>query len=434
MKLLWCIALLLISYSTASFAAPVQQLKSKSGLTIWLMEDHSLPLIAANFVFTKAGTAYDSTGKEGRTNLAASLLLEGAGKRDAKAFNQTMEEYAIRLNVGTDDDTLGASLQTLSDNRDLAFSMMADALIHPRFDADAITRARGKILTILKEASESPRYKLQRGWQKALYANHAYARDGLGTAETIAALTSADLKEYTRHYLTQDNVIISVVGDIDAATTIAMFDQYFAALPTKYDADTTLADYAVPSKGTETSIAHDIPQTLVKFGFAGLKREDPRYLSAYVLNHIIGGSGLGSLLAEEIRIKRGLAYSVGTQLAPNDFAAEWAGMFSTQTEKTDAAIKTLKDTLANIHQQGITQKQLDDAKSYLTGSFVLNLDSNADIANFLSIMQRYHLGVDYLEKRNSLIEKITLNDINPLVSEFLNPAHLHIITLGKRKE
>ncbi len=433
MKRLCCIALLFISYSTASFAAPVQQLKSKSGLTIWLVEDHSLPLIAANFVFTKAGTAYDVDGKEGRANLTASLLLEGAGERDAKAFNQTMEEYAIRLNIGADDDTLGASIQTLSDNRDLAFSMMADALIRPRFDADAITRARSKMLAILTEQSESPRYKLQRGWQKALYTNHAYGRDGLGTAESISALKTEDFKNYTQAYLTQSNLIISVVGDIDAETTIAVFDTYFAALPTKYDADTTLADYAIPTVGTQTTIAHDIPQTLVKFGFAGMKREDPRYLSAYVLNHIIGGSGLGSILAEEIRIKRGLAYSVGTQLAPSDFSAEWLGMFSTQTEKTDAAIKTLKDTLANIHKNGITQKQLDDAKSYLTGSFVLNLDSNSDIANFLSVMQRYHLGTDYLEKRNSLIEQITLKEIQPLILEFVDPARLHIVTVGKGK-
>lgn len=431
MKRLLLTCLLCVLAPAMSFAASVQEIKTDNGFTIWLSEEHSLPLISASLLFTQAGTAYDPKGKEGRANMTASLLLEGAADRDSKAFNQRLEEYAIRLNVGADEETLGVSLNTLSEHRDIAFSMLADALIRPRFDADAIERARNQLLSVIAQQSGSPYYKLMRGWEKATYATHPYGQEALGNEKTIAALQAQDFKDYLNRYVSKENIIISLAGDITAEEAKRLFDQYFIGLPATRDADSTLEEFMVPATANQTTIPHDAPQTLIKFGFWGIKRDDPRYMTAYVLNHIIGGSGLGSILAQEIRIKRGLAYSVQMQLDPKDFSAEWAGLFSTKNSTAKEAVATLKQTLSDLQKNGVSHEQLAAAKSYLTGSFLLNLDSNGDIARFMTVMQRYKLGHDYLEKRNGMIEAITLEQVNAVLLEMLNPSRLRMVAVGK---
>jgi zinc protease len=414
------------------FAAnKVQEIKTPGGFTIWLVEEHSLPIINANVSFTGAGLAYDPTGKEGRGNMTAALLMEGAGSQDSKAFNEVLENDAIRMNISADDDTLHASVQTLSEHKDTAFSMLADALIRPRFDADAIGRTRSKMQAILIEQSESPYYKLSRGWQESAFAGHPYARMGLGTKETLEALRADDFKTFTGHYITKENIVISVVGDITADEISAVVDKRFISLPEKYTPDSNVPDVSIPSQPDVVTIEHQMPQTMVTFGLAGLRRADPDYLTAYVVNHLIGGNGLSSRFGKEIRVKRGLAYSVNTQLMPKAHAGVWRGMFSTRNAEVKNAIAALRETLANYAKNGVAQAELDDAKAYLTGSFILDLSSNYDVANFLTIMQLYHLGSDYLDKRNSMIEKITLADIKRVSERFMDPAHLRIVIVGK---
>ena len=425
--LLTCILLML---APNAFAANVQEIKTPAGFTVWLVEEHSLPIITANISFTGSGTAYDPQGKEGRTNLAASLFMEGAGNKDAKAFNAALEDRAIRMNIGTDDDAIVAMVSTLSENKDTAFSMLADALIRPRFDADAVARARSKMQVILVEQAAAPSYKLSRGFSESIYGKHPYARDGIGTKESLESLATEDFSGYTEHYITRENIIISVVGDTTPAEISALLDKHLSALPAHYAPDNSVAEVQLPPLPDTQIIKHAMPQTMVAFGLAGLKRSDPDYIAGYVMNYILGGAGLGSRLSKEIRVKRGLTYGVNTQLAPKMHTGVWRGMFSTKNAQVKNALGALNEMLAETKKNAVTEEELADAKAYLTGSFMLDLSSNQEVANFLTMMQTQKLGRDYLEKRNGLIEQVTLADVRRISDRLIDPARLRVVMVG----
>lgn len=414
-----------------SARAEIQEIKTPAGFTIWLMEDHSLPLIAAYMVFRGSGLAYDPSGKEGRGNMAAALLMEGAGDMDDAAFNAALEEYAIRMNVGVDDDTLQATLQTLTTNKSKAFAMLADILIRPRFDGEAIDRTRRKIETILHEQATSPYYKLSRAWQEMNYPGHPYGRLGLGDAATLKELEREDFQHYTTRYLTKENIIISVVGDVNKEEITRLVDEHFSAMPDHYQPDSKVVDTVFPSVADTIFISHDMPQTLIKVGLPGIARSDPDFIAAYILNHIIGGSGLGSRLADAIRIKRGLTYSISTGLNPKTHANEWIGMFSTRSGKAEEAVEVFKNILQEVAEHGVTAEELADAKSFLTSSYILNLSSNEEIASYLSMIQFHHLGMGYLKTRNDLMNAVALEDIRRVSQRLILPAHLRMVMVGK---
>lgn len=431
MKQFFLCLLVMICLPCVAFAGKVQEIKTPGGLTIWLMEEHALPIITTQVSFTGSGTAYDPREKDGRTNMVAALLLEGAGARDAKTFNEALEEEAIRLNVGVDEDLVQAMLQTITTHKEQAFSMLADALIRPRFDADAVIRVRAKMQALLVEQRESPSYKLMRGWQEAVYGNHPYARVGLGTEQSLNALSEKDFRDYVKRYLTKENMIISVVGDISPAEITALLDKQFAGLPARYAPDSEVPDIAFPAQASEAVIVHEMPQSIVNFGLPGLKRSDPDYIPAFVMNQILGGSGLGSRLADAIRVKRALTYGIHTQMEPKAHSAAWRGVFSTRNGEVKNAVELLKSTLATFVSKGVTKEELADAKSYLTGSFILGLSSNEDVASFLNMMQVHKLGSDYLEKRNSLIEQVSAADIKRVSERLIDPARLRMVIVGK---
>ena len=410
--------------------AKVQEIKTPGGFTVWLVEEHSLPIITTSFTFKESGIAYDPKGKEGRANMAAALMMEGAGERNAKAFTEALEDHAIRLNFSTDDDVFRVGLETLSEHKDVAFALVSDALLHARFDDDAMTRVKAQTVALIKEQSESPGYKLANAWQKAVYGEHPYGKPSLGDEKSVNGLSKADLTFFTHHYLSKKNIIISMVGDISPDVAAASIDRTLGGLPDAFAPDVTLTENVFPDNKGAVTVIHTIPQTMVAFGLPGIKRTDADYIAAYVMNHMLGGNGLTSILSKEIREKRGFAYSVGTQLVPKGYAATWQGSFSTRNAEVNNAVAELKNTLENFSKNGVSEAELKDAKAYLTGSFVLNLDSNDGIANFLTTMQLYGLGSDYLEKRNALINAVTMDDIKRVSKRIIAPDQLRIVMVG----
>ncbi len=425
---------LLLCITLPAHATEVKEVKTPGGITAWLVEEHSLPLIAVKISFRGSGFAYDAPGEEGRANMAAALLMEGAGDLDSTKFNEALEESAIQMNTAVDEDLLHISVEALSEHKDKALSMVGMALTSPRFDETSIDRTRRQTLSLLVQQGEDPGYKLHRGWQALVYGEHPYGKPQLGTKDGLEKVSESDLRDYMRRYVTKGNIIIGVVGDITPGELSALLDKHLQNLSANYDPEVTVADAAIPAGGEPKVIDFDIPQTMLSFGAPGLKRNDPDYFTAYVMNQILGGGGsLNSKLGIEIREKRGLAYSVYSFLDPSEHAATWNGGFATKNDLAGTAYGVLRDTLKDFIANGPTQKETDDAKRYLTGSFVLNLDSNAEIANYLISMQMHHLGIDYLDKRNRMIEAVTGNAIHALARRLIDPDKLLVVMVGKPK-
>ncbi|MCE1234880.1 MAG: insulinase family protein [Hyphomicrobiales bacterium] len=407
----------LASVATTADAGRIQRVVSPMGVEAWLVEEHAVPLVAMQFSFL-GGSTQDPAGKEGVTNLLSTLLDEGAGDLTSQAYQTKLEDLAVDLTFSDDPDRFTGEIKTLSENRDQAFDLLALALTKPRFDADAVERMRVQVIAGVRRAERDPNSVASRLWAKTVFGAHPYGRSGEGTEASIAAIGAADVKAAHDRIFTRDGLKIAVVGDIDAATLAPALDRVFGSLPAKG----ALAPVAevTPSADLSARAALAVPQATIRFGLPGLKRSDPDFVAAYVMNHILGGGGFSSWLYTEVREKRGLAYTIATGLAPRLHAGELIGFVGTSADRVDETIGLIKGQLARMRDQGPTAEELAAAKAYLTGSYPLRFDTSDKIAGSLLGIQIEDLGIDYIDKRNDLIAAVTLDDVKRVAKRLLS--------------
>lgn len=433
MKRVFTILFLSAVFSSLSSAqaAQVKEVVSPKGIKAWLMEEHSLPLVAVKISFKGAGYAYDPVDKQGRANMTAALLMEGAGDMNQREFAEALDSHAIQMNTGVSEDTLDVSLESLSEHKKLAFSYVALALVEPRFDTGAIERTKNQSFSIIAQQEQQPRYLLSRAFKKAAYGNHPYGYEQIGTKDTLDNLSESDFRRVQERFITRENMVIGVAGDITPEELSTLLDEHFEKLPAKYSSDTKVEEATIAAGAEPTVIDYDIPQTIVQFGTQGIKRNDPNYIAAYVMNHILGGGSLTSILGQELREERGLTYSVGSFIEPMQHGAIWRGGFSSRNQDARKAVNVLLATVKVFVEQGPTDKEMADAKQYLVDSFVLNLDSNADMAGFLVNMQINALGIDYMERRNAMVASVQKTQVMEMAKRLIDPEKMLLMMIGK---
>lgn len=431
MRLWWLIVFFL---PFAAQAVEVKEVKTPGGLTAWLVQDKSLPLLSMQLAFRDAGASADPAGKEGRSALTAALLMEGTKKYTAREFSEQLDAHAIRLSIGADMDLFTANMKTLSEHREKAFELLSQALTAPRFAPEAVSRVRAQALAVLQAQEQNPNYALERAFSQRLFGAHVYARPENGSKASLGALTQQDFTNVTKRLLTKENLIISVAGDMDEATLSTLLDRSLGTLPAHFAPEKPVAAVTPTIQGAPDVIARDIPQTLVSFAAPGVARSDKDYMAAFVMNHLLGGAGLNSRLSKEIREKRGLTYGIATNVQPMLHASVWAGGFSTRNEQAWSAWVATRALIDDFAKNGPTDAELTDAKNYLTGSFVLNLDSNDELASYLISMQLYGLGRDYLATRNAQIDVVQVEDIKRVAARIFADKQLALVMVGGVKK
>lgn len=417
--------LVLVAGAPSAQAGRIQKVVSPSGIEAWLVEEHAIPLIAVDFSFL-GGSTQDPHGKEGTVNLLTTLLDEGAGDLDSQTFQGKLEDLAIDLSFSEDLDRFTGEMKTLSENRDQAFDLLALALAKPRFDKDAVERMRVQTIAAIRRSQRNPDAVASRLWAKTEFPDHPYGRPGDGTEASVAAIGVADLQAAHAHIFARKGLKIAVVGDIDAATLAPALDRIFGALP----AEGKLAPVAdaIPKAGASAKEALDVPQATIRFGMPGLKRADPDFIPAYVMNHILGGGTFSSWLYEEVREKRGLAYSIATGLAPYAHAGVFVGMVGTSADRVEETIGLVRRQIERMRDQGPTAEELAATKAYLIGSYPLRFDTSDKIAGSLLGIQIEDLGIDYIDKRNAMIEAVTLDDVKRVAKRLLSePASFVVV-------
>ncbi|RIA47382.1 M16 family metallopeptidase [Dichotomicrobium thermohalophilum] len=420
----------LFATSHAANAMRIQKVVSPSGIEAWLIEEHRIPLITMEFGFDGAGAKQDPDDKAGRAHFLSGMLDEGAGEMDAQAFQQRLEDLAIRLSFDAGRDNFTGRLQTLTANKDEAARLLSLALSEPRFDADAMERIRGSIQTDLKFAQEDPGKVSTREWFELAFTDHPYARPTKGTLETVEGITAQDLRDAMGDTFARSNLKVAVVGDITAEELAPMLDEMFGGLPAKATLR-EVADAKLASKPEPEIVTMDVPQSTVRFGLPGYKRHHEDFYAAYVLNYIIGGGGFASRLMEEVREKRGLAYSVFTYLYPLDHAGMMIGGVATKNEAVGQSIEVIREVLSDIAENGVSDETLKYAKQYLVGSYALRFDTSGKIAQQLLGVQLDELGIDYFDSRNSYIEAVTQEDIKRVAADLLKPEQLITVIVGQ---
>lgn len=415
--------------SAKAHAMKIQSVRSPGGIDAWLVQEHAVPLLALRFAFD-GGSAQNPTGKEGLANFLSAMLDEGAGDLDSQKFQERMEELAFRMSFEDARDGFYGSFETLTANRDPSIEMLRLAVNQPRFDTDAVERVRKQLLSGLAFAAKNPNRVAGQAWSARAFAGHPYGRPAEGTPESIAALTRADLESFRKRNFARDNLKVVAVGDIDADQLGRLLDRVFGDLPAKADLVPVAATTPSAKERIEV-IEMDVPQSVVQFGMEGIAREDKDFMAAFVLNQILGGGGFASRLTEEVREKRGLAYSVYSYIQPYRKTAIFAGGVATKNEEVGRSLDVIRAELKRMASDGPTAQELQNAKDYLTGSFALRFDTNAKIANQLLGFLVEGYGIDYIDKRNALVNGVTLDEVKRVAARLLKADELIVTVVGK---
>ncbi|WP_298259302.1 pitrilysin family protein [Bradyrhizobium sp.] len=387
-------------------AARIQHLISPGGIEAWFVQDATVPLVAMEFAMY-GGAAQDPDGKAGVGNMVADLIDEGSADLDSRAFHEHLDRRAIELGFSVTRDYFRGSLRMLKDNKDEAFELLRTSLTSPHFDSTDVERIRTQLMSGLRRETTSPGSLASRKFLQIAYGDHPYGRPAGGTLESVPTITIADMKDYVARVLTREHLKIAVVGDIDAASLGALLDRTFGGLPAKSRL-TPVSEIEASKPPQREFITLDVPQTVVTFGGPGIKRDDPDFMAAYVVNHILGG-GSGSRLYREVREKRGLAYSVSGSLTWMEHSALFVGSTGTRADRAAETVEAITNEVHRMAENGPTAQELDEAKSYLKGSRLLSLDTSSKLAGALLQYQLDGLPVDYLERRNALVDAVTID-------------------------
>ena len=398
-----------LSAPTASLCATkVQRLVSPGGIEAWFVQDKTVPLIAMEYAFA-GGAAQDPAHKPGVGNLVAELLDEGSGNLDSKTFHDRLERRAIDMSFSVTRDYFRGSLRLLKDNRDEAFGLLHSALTLPHFDNVDVERLRSQVLSGLKRDTSNPNSLAGRKFLEIAFGDHPYGRQTAGTLESVPTITVADMKEYVRRVLARDTLKIAVVGDVDPATLGELLDRTFADLPAKANL-APVPDIVAAKPPQHAFVPFDMPQTAIVFGSPGVMRHEPNFMAAYIVTHTLGGGGLSSRLYREVRDTRGLAYSIFGSLSWMEHSALFIGNTGTRADRAGETMDAIEKEVRHMAEDGPTERELDEAKSYLKGSQMLALDTSAKLAAGLLQYQLDRLPIDYLEQRNALVDAVTLDD------------------------
>lgn len=412
----------------AMAAVDIEPHVSPAGHTYWLVQEHSIPIVAVEMGFANGAWA-DPEGKEGLARFMVSMMDEGAGDLDAVAFEKRADDIAAGIGFGSSRDGASASARFLVETLDEGVDLFALALSRPRFDAEPVERIRRQILSGIAQAETQPSSIAARAWFARAFPGHPYGRTTRGTVESVGAITVEDMRAAHQRIMIRRGTVVSLVGAVGPGRAGEIVDRLLAGLA-EGETPTIPSTNQLPPAGVHV-IAEDVPQSVALFGQRGLPRTDPDFIPAFVMNHILGGGGFSSWLTTEVRERRGLAYSVSSSLRAFEASALIIGSVQTENARISESLDVIRDQWKLMAEGQLTQAQLDAARTYLTGSFPLGFDSNAKIANYLVFAQEENLGIDYINRRNELIDAVTLEDIKRVAAGLLDADALSVVVVGQ---
>ncbi|WP_394754363.1 M16 family metallopeptidase [Crenothrix sp.] len=422
--------ILLLFCNSLWAAAKIEHWQTAQGSRVYYVQTEGLPMVDIHVVFD-AGSARDFK-QFGISSLTASLLDTGAGKWNADEIAKRLESVGAQFSAASSTDLATLSLRTLTEPAlfSKALDTMQVILTDPLFNKADVSRDQKRTLAMLKQTEESPGDLAGIAFSNALYGDHPYAHPTEGIIKTVAALTPKDLKAFYKKYYVAANAIVVIVGDVSKQQAEQTAEKLLTGLPVGQKPD-ALPDVVMPTKATEQHIEFPSSQTHVLVGLPGNYRKDPDYFPLYVGNHILGGSGLVSKLFDEIREKRGLAYSASSSFSPLLKQGPFTIGLQTRNDQTPQALEVLNKTLNDFISNGPTPAELTAAKQNIVGGFAMRFDTNKELANYVAMIGFYDLPLDYLDTFQKNIENVTIAEITDAFKRRINPQLLQTVTVGQ---
>ncbi|MBA4750051.1 MAG: insulinase family protein [Alphaproteobacteria bacterium] len=430
-KFLTAMVMACCAWSTPSAAqVSVAALTSGSGITFWFAEDHSVPVLSLVMSF-RAGSAEAPAEKVAVASMLPDILLEGAGDLDTKAFHERLQTLGITISAGSDDDRLTILMRTPLTQLSEATKLLHLVLTQPRFDEDAFERVKAALIQSTENILQTPDWKAADALGTALYPKgHPYAA-GIRSVEELRPLNSRDVKHFMKDHMAKDDLKIGICGDLTPEAVLQLVDTLTKDLPEK-GSYKKVEDVSFPAKGQDLFTLSTQPQSVVLFSHPGLRYDHPDYIKLVLLSYALGG-GFESYLMQEVREKRGLAYGANAGLHVMAHSATLSASLQSDGKTADEAITVTKGQFERL-KKGITQADLERAKNYLIGSFPLQFTSSSDIASVLHTYQVQGRTPDYLQKREGLINRVTLAEINAFAEHFIRPDLLITSVSGSKHQ
>ena len=411
-----------------SSLADVQVVTSPGGITAWLVSESFVPMISMEWTWS-GGASVEPAGLRGIGWVLAYMMNEGAGDMDTSAYGARMEDLDMRFACGQWSDWTSCGMTTLKASADESFDMVRQAFSSLRLDDEPFERAKREMIVGIKEDETNPKSVASRAMNEGLIPGHPYARRS--TEQTVSAIQKSDARKLMAQLMTKDRLLVVVVGDITADELKPKLDEVFGSLPATSVLPVVRDAKALPAQAKPIVMDLPQPQTLIMFSGPGIRREDPDFYAAYVLNYILGGGSFSSRLTDDVREKRGLTYGIGTGLSIQPHFWRWQGSSATMNDKADEVVQLIRDNISRLGKEGPTAEELADAKAYITGAFPLAFDSNTKIAQNLIGFRQDGMPADYVQARNSYFEAVTLEDVKRVARTYMKPEDFTFVMVGK---
>ncbi len=406
----------------------IQQVTSPKGISAWLVQDKTVPVVAMRFAFRGAGAVNDTAELQGLSQMLSNTMDEGAGDMDSKAFQSALENHSISLSFSSGRDDFGGSMVTLTKYQDTAFALLNLAVTKPRFDSDAVGRMQNANLSRLRGQMSDPSWMMARLTNAVVFADHPYAQNSGGTLSSLARITPEILRKKFQSELGRDRLVVAAAGNISAQQLGIALDRIFGDMPATSDVvELTHTTF----KNSERALYRkDIPQTFITIVLPAIDRSNPDFATAQVMDFILGSSGFGSRLTEIVREKNGLTYGIYSGLSNQDYADLLTISTSTKNESADEVLSLTQDVLTDMAKNKVTEAEIKNAKSYLIGSVPLNMTSNAEIADIMIGLLAAGLPADYLDKREAALRRVTTDDVLRVAKRLLKDDKRQTILVG----
>jgi zinc protease len=413
---------------------PIERITLDNGLKLIVIEHHELPVVAFRMVF-KSGSAFDPPGKAGLADLTAGLLRKGTKTRTATQIAEEIDFVGGSLGAGSSRDATYATCQVLKKHFDVGLNLLSDIILNPTFQEDEIERLRKQTLAGIKQQKDDPDAVADEKFREFLFGDHPYGQPSEGTETSVAALTRNDIVNFHKNYYVPQNAILAVVGDVTSGEVI---DKVKAKFSGWKGASVTLPTFMEPPeiKGYQILLVDkpDLTQTYVRVGHMGVDRSNPDYFAMKVMNYILGGGGFSSRMMDEIRSKRGLTYGIYCSFDFNKLKGAYTIETFTQNDSTASAIKAIIEQIERIRSGGVTDKELEDTKSFYTGYFPLQLETPDQIATQIINVELYDLGEDYLNNYRNNVNAVSKKDVLRVAQKYLDPENLKLVVVSKADE
>lgn len=410
---------------------PVSKVVLENGLTILIHENHNLPLVSLKAKI-KTGSLYEPQEKAGLASFVGRMLTKGTKTKSAEEIASEIDFVGGDISAGGGGSSSYVACEVLKKDMDLALELVSDVLINPSFDPQEMEKERGFILSGIKSRKDNPKVVARLEFKELIYEKHPYHRPISGYEETVKGITRKDIIDFHQKYYAPNNTILTIVGDVDTEILIQKIKEKFEAWSGRAVEFPGFPAVSRQEEINEKTIYMEREQVHIFLGHLGIRRTNPDYYSLLVMDVILGAGGLSARIPYNLRDIKGLAYTAYSDISGS--AGQEPGQFmaymAVSPENKDKAIKGLLEEIKRIRNEPVTAQELEDAKSYLTGSYYFGLQGNSALAGYLLFCETYNLGFDFIERYPRYIDRITQKDVQRAAQKYLHPEAYSLVVVG----